>query len=81
MSNTDTRTLHISSTGINRLHGDKENTRTIEVEVSDYSASPSLKMKAKFKCFLDLTHKDGPRLELVASNHAIIGYVSLKAVV
>ena len=71
--------LHICSTGINKLRGDEENTRTVEVEVANFEVTPSIRMKAAFKVVLVESRKDGPRLELRDANGAFLGYVPLKS--
>ena len=73
--------LHICSTGINRLRGDEENTRTVEVEVANFEVTPAVRLKAKFRCVLVESLRHGPRLELRDTNGAFLGYLPLEAAV
>lgn len=74
--------LHICSTGFNKLPGDDANTRTVEVEVANYDVEPNVRMKAAFKVYL-VTHPDERRawLELRNEDGNTIGYVLLKPAV
>jgi hypothetical protein len=40
--------FHICSTGINRLHGNSENTRTVEVEAGDFNVTPTVYLVGRF---------------------------------
>lgn len=70
--------FHICSTGINRLRGDNEETRTVEVEVANFDVTPAVSLKAKFRCIL-VDSEQGPRLELRDTNGAFLGYLPLEA--
>lgn len=65
--------LHICSTGFNKLPGDDANTRTVEVEIANYDVEPNVRMKAVFKVVLR-SHKDEAWLELQNENGESLGF-------
>lgn len=70
--------LHICSTGFNKLPGDDANTRTVEVEVGNFDVEPNVRMKAAFKVCLARNLHPNERdawLELRGEKGNIIGYV------
>lgn len=68
--------LHICSTGFNKLPGDDANTRTVEVEIANYDVEPNVRMKTAFKvCLVSHPNERDAWLELRGEKGNIIGYV------
>jgi len=71
--------LHIKSTGCNRLSGDDEKTRTVEIEVGNYHPDPfeRVRFKASFKVILRNDNGGDPYLDIIdAQGHQL--FIELK---